>query len=190
MDGGREASTWVTALVLAALLLFPLPMAKASPTPLALTRSPWSLGVHMNCTQPRFVVPTALADIVFVNNTDIEGVDNYTLNSGHTYDYIDFAAVGLNLTNVSEVVVMVHPPSSCPGSVLQEDDVNVSLGGFYFVNITFAPVNTSGITILPLPPSSPGPVLPLFIQLVGIGVVALSFWFYAIALRRTTEVVH
>ena len=143
----------------------------------------------MNCTQPRTIVPTALADIVFVNNTDIEGFDNYTLDSGHAYTYNDFAAVGLNLTNVSEVVVMAHPPSFCPGSVLQEDDVNVSLGGFYFVNITFGPVNTSGIIILPLPPSSPGPILPVFVQLVGIGVVALAFWFYVIALRRTTEVV-
>lgn len=186
MDGGREASPWVTALVLTGLLLFILPMAKASPMPLA--RSPWSLGVHMNCTHPGVVVPTARADIAFVNNTDIEGVDNYTLDSGHTYTYNDFAAVGLNLTNVSEVVVMAHPPSSCPGSVLQEDDVNVSLGGYYSVNVTFAPVNTSGITILPLPPSSPGPVLPLFLQLIGVGVVALALWFYVIALRRTTEV--
>lgn len=175
------------ALVLAGLFLFLLPTVKGSPTSSA--RSPWALGVHMNCTQPTAVVPTALADIVFVNSTGIEGFDNYTLNSGHTYAYNDFAAVGLNLTNVSEVVVMAHPPSSCPESVVQEDDVNVSLGGFYFVNITFGPVNTSGVIILPLPPSSPGPILPLFVQLVGVGVVALAFWFYVIALRRTTEVV-
>lgn len=177
------------ALVLAGLLLLFLflPMAKASPTPSA--RSPWSLGVQMNCTQPKTVVPTALADVVFVNSTGIEGFDNYTLNSSHTYTYNDFAAVGLNLTNVSGVVVMAHPPSSCPGSVVQEDDVNVSLGGSYFVNITFGPVNTSGVIILPLPPSSPGPILPLFVQMVGVGVVALAFWFYVIALRRTTEVV-
>ena len=185
MEGGWRARTWVTALVLASFLL--LPVAKASPPPLA--RSPWVLGVYLNCTQPKSVVPSALVDIVFVNGTDLEGFDNYTRDSGHTYTYNDFAAVGLNLTNVSEIVIMAHPPSSCPRSVLQEDDLNVSLGGFYFVNITFGPVNTSGTTILPLPSSSSGPVVPLFVQLVGVGVVVLAFWFYVIALRRTTEVV-
>ncbi len=185
MEGGRGARTWVAALILASFLL--LPVAKAAPTPSA--RSPWSVYVYLNCTQPKAVVSSTLADVVFVNNTSLEGFDNYTLRSGGVYTYNDFAAVGLNLTNVSEIVVMAHPPSSCPHSVVQEDDLNVSLGGFYFMNATFGPVNTSGVTILPLPPSTPGPVLPLFVQLVGVGVVALAFWFYVIALRKTTEVV-
>ena len=182
MEGRREASAGAIALVLVTFLF--LPGGEASPTPLA--RSPWSLDVSLNCTQSKSVVPSALADIVFVNTTDIEGFDNYTLDSGHAYDYNDFAAVGLNLTNVSEVVVMAHPPSSCPGSVLQENDLNVTRGGSYFVNVTFGPVNTSGVVVLPLPPSAPGPILPLFVPLVGVGVVALAFWFYVIALRRTT----
>ena len=185
MEGGWEARTWVTALVFASVLL--LPGVRASPAPSA--SSPWALGIYMNCTQPKAAVLSATADIVFVNDTNLEGFDNYTLYSGQAYTYNDFAAVGLNLTNVSEVVIMSHPPASCPGAVLQENDVNLSKGGYYPVNVTFGPVNTTGITTLPLPPSSPGPIVPLFVQLVGIGVVALAFWFYVIALRRTTEVV-
>jgi hypothetical protein len=167
-------TVWLAAIT--ALSLATLPTSANAASVEQSASIPWVLHVSINCTQPTRSVPTDVADIVFVNNTDLEGFNNYTLVNG------------LNLTNVSEVVIMGHPPSACLNASVQEVDVNVSAGGMFPVNLTFSPSNSSVITPLPLPLAAPGPIVPLFIQLVGVGVVVLALWFYVIALRRTTEV--
>ena len=182
----RRVTVWLAAITALSLATLPTNANAASVEQSA--SIPWVLHVEVNCTQPMGPVSTDVADILFVNDTNLEGFDNYTLVNGGNYNYSDFTSAGLNLTNVSEIVIMGHPPSTCPNASIQEMDVNVSAGGVFPVNLTFSPSNSTTVTPLPLPLATPGPIVPMFIQLVGVGVVVLALWFYVIALRRTTEV--
>ncbi len=173
----RKPLTAVPAVALALCLALPLlPASSASPLPLhpALSADgptfPVFLSFHNSSSNSTAPVAQAVADFLFINDTDLEPVENFSVSNGANYTYSDFA--GMNLTNVSTVLVLGHPLSGLPGATEAQAEVdNVSTQSSVVIDLVWT---SSSPTILPPPSgngslSPPPPAFPLFLQLVGVG---------------------
>ncbi len=173
----RRPLTAVPAVALALCLALPLlPASSASPLPLhpALVADGPTfqvfLSFHNSSSNSTVPVPQAVADFLFINGTDLEPIENLSVSNGANYTYADFA--GMNLTNVSTVLVLGHPLSGSPNATGAQAEVdNVSSQTSVAVDLVWT---SSSSLILPPPTgngslSPPPPAFPLFLQLVGVG---------------------
>ncbi|MDE1820936.1 MAG: hypothetical protein KGJ23_11215 [Euryarchaeota archaeon] len=128
------------------------------------------LSFHNSSSNSTVPVSQAVADFLFLNETDLEPVENFSVSNGANYTYSDFA--GMNLTNVSTVLVLGHPLSGLPGATEAQVEVdNVSSQSSIAIDLVW----TNSSPSIPPPPSGngslspPPPAFPLFLQLVGVG---------------------
>lgn len=148
----------------------------------------WTLVVSLsygsgNHTQP---VASVMADLLLVNDSTLTPIDNFTLSNGNNYTESD---LGGNLTDVTDVVVIVPPAGAYANASYYSMDVNVTGGGNIPVPIWLVPANAtsqgSGPPLLPPPPDLA--TLPLLLELVGVGLLALSGWLAFLGLGRMTR---
>lgn len=165
------------------LALALLPCSSASPVSPALDVRPCdgpnfqvSLALLNSTRNVSTPVSSALIDLFFVNNSSAEPIENFSVSNGGSYAISDFS--GLNLTNVTNVIVGASNLTGFPNSTLPLVEVdnltsssNVTLD-LVWVNETtgFVPIWSNGTFVVPPPP------FPLFLQLVGVGLfLAFSF---------------
>ena len=184
----RRPLTTVPALALALCLALPfLPASSASPLPPHLLPDAAGptfqvfLSFHNSSSNSTAPVSQAVADFLFINDTDLEPVENFSVSDGANYTYSDFA--GMNLTNVSTVLVLGHPLSGFPAATGPQVEVdNVSSRSSVAIDLVWT---SSSLSILPPPNgngslSPPPPAFPLFLQLVGVGLF-LAFTLLVVA---------
>ena len=184
----RKPLTTVPAVALALCLALPLlPASSASPLPLHPSLAADGptfqvfLSFHNSSTNSTVPVSQAVADFLFINDTGLEPVENFSVSNGANYTYSDFA--GLNLTNVSTVLVLGHPLSGFPGATEAQAEVdNISSQTKVAIDLVWT---SSSPSILPPPNgngslSPPPPAFPLFLQLVGVGLF-LAFTLLVVA---------
>ena len=173
--GPGPAVALALGLVLA-LLLALLPVSSAAPLPLHPGSSADGpifqvfLSFHNSSSNSTAPVSQAVADLLFINDTDLEPVENFTLSNGANYTYSNFT--GMNLTNVTSVLVVGHPLTGFPRATPAQTEIdNLSSQSTVALDLVWA---SSSPSTLPPPSgngslSPPPPAFPLFLQLVGVG---------------------
>ncbi len=158
------------------LVLALLPVSSAAPLPLHPGSSSdgpifqVSLSFHNSSSNSTAPVSQAVADLLFINDTDLEPVENFTLSNGANYTCSNFT--GMNLTNVTSVLVVGHPLTGFPRATPAQTEIdNLSSQSTVALDLVW----TSSSYPSPPPPttngsfSPPPPAFPLFLQLLGVG---------------------
>lgn len=142
-----------------------------------------NLAVYNATTNQSVPVSQTLGAVIFLNASAGQAFDNFTLSNNGNYTTSDFG--GFNLSSISTVLVDAYAPPRCGCSDVQQEFDNLSGTPTLSLNAVFEPNGTS-IGVL-LPPPNTGPAaspFPLFLQLVGVGVLATLAYFVVVGLRK------
>lgn len=180
--GSRRSVARVETCVLVFLLVFSAVLgmvvegARGAPVRTATGVTDFTLSVDLSflngSTNATVPVSQAEGAVLFLG-TQFQPYDNLTLQNGSNYTSSDFP--GVDLSNLSTVLVDVYAPAGCPCSDAQVEFDNLSGDPTLPLDVVF---HENGTTVgLPLPPVDGGDApFPAFLQLVGVGVaVALTY---------------
>ena len=175
---GARGCILVFLLTASGLLALVAGSARASPSARTDGISDLTLSVTLsiyNATENRTTPVGQTEGAVLFLGDEPQLYDNFTLVNGTNYTSSDFP--GLNLTNLTTVLVDVYSPVGCGCADAQAEYDNLSGDPTLPLNVTFQQNGTAvGLPPPPPPGSDTAAPFPAFLRLVGVGVaIALTF---------------